>query len=106
MGRVLFTGRSVSIDGNWYAPQKYLESKNSIVDTYLYDRTSSAGDWTGYLVQKIGGCYYVIIFWQENNYPGKGFTLHTADYPCLKYAFEPSSETILKWIYKLEGGSI
>ena len=34
------------------------------------------GDWEGYIVQKRGDRRYMIPFWQENNYPRMGFTVH------------------------------
>jgi hypothetical protein len=39
------------IEGNWYAPLKYLQNLKKVVDADLYEMTSSAGDWSGYFVE-------------------------------------------------------
>lgn len=39
--------------------------------------SSSAGDWQGYIIQKLNNRKYLIIFGCENNYPHSGFTLRT-----------------------------
>jgi hypothetical protein len=42
------------------------------------ETTSSAGDWSGYIVQKINGTFYLIPFWQENRaWNGGGYTFGT-----------------------------
>lgn len=63
------------IEGNWYAPQEYLNSLPSVVYVELMDTMSSAGDWSGMLVRKSGKKYQVYSFSQENRYPNGGFNL-------------------------------
>ena len=67
---------------NWYAPAKEFAEKYKSVEHIEYvDTTSSAGDWSGFFIQRIGKYKWVsIAFSQENNYPGDGFTLKTSDY--------------------------
>ena len=78
MFKGLLTYRNYNVpENNWYAPQKFLKSFPSVVEAEYINTTSSAGDWDGYLIQKIGNRYHVIFFFQENNYPGGGFTLTT-----------------------------
>lgn len=64
---------------NWYAPSsEFHEKHTSIKKMALMDTTSSAGDWSGFFIQKTGERSAVAIpFWQENNYPLAGFTLRT-----------------------------
>jgi hypothetical protein len=73
----ILENRTYKIDGNWYAPENHLKSFSSVVKVELCDTTSSAGDWAGYLIQKIGKVSYFIPFNQVNNYPRMGFTLYT-----------------------------
>lgn len=81
----LLTSRTFNTAGlkglpdNWYTPEKYLQSFKSVKKTELYDTCSSAGDWSGYFIQKIGKVNYVILFSQENNYPRGGFTITTSN---------------------------
>ncbi len=75
----LLTDRYVHVEGTWYAPTKWLESKRSVVCVELINTTSSAGDWGGFFVQKRGKAYKAILFWQSNSYPGSGFDLTTDD---------------------------
>jgi len=56
----------------------------SVVGLEYTDTTSSAGDWGGFIVQKFGNKHYVIPFWQENNYPYRGFTVGT-NKPVISY---------------------
>ena len=64
---------------NWYAPTcEYQEKHASILRTVIMDKTSSAGDWGGFFIQKIGkNRCAAISFYQENNYPNDGFILYT-----------------------------
>ena len=80
----LLTDRTyVTKTNNWYAPTcEYQASHKSVMRIVLMDMTSSAGDWAGFLIQKLGKHSAVCIgFNQENNYPGAGFTLYTAEHP-------------------------
>lgn len=73
----LLTNRKWHIDGRWYEPQEFLQKFKSVVRAEYLDMSSSAGDWYGYFLQKLFGKYYLIIFWQTNSYPDKGFDLMT-----------------------------
>lgn len=75
----MFTNKAIDIEGNWYEPVHYLRNKASVIKAELIDTTSSAGDWSGYFIQKVGNKFYVIPFTQENNWPSTGFTLYTND---------------------------
>jgi hypothetical protein len=74
---------------NWYAPSSEFQALYpSIQGAIFMDQTSSAGDWSGFIVQKTGTKSAVAIgFFQENNYPYAGFTLYTATYPFYKGDF-------------------
>ena len=73
----------VTKTNNWYAPLNELKEKYpSIIHAEYMDTTSSAGDWAGFIIQKTGkNTARAIGFSQENNYPGYGFTLYTAEHP-------------------------
>lgn len=68
-----------TIKGNWFKPREELKNYKSVVQAEYIETTSSAGDWSGYFVQKIGNYYYYISFSQENNFPQSGFILHTGN---------------------------
>lgn len=59
----------------------FLKDKfSSIVRIDFFDTTSSAGDWSGLIVQKIGKNKHVgIIFSMENMWCGDGFRVNTDD---------------------------
>ena len=61
----------------WYSALHKLESFKSVVDADWTNTCSSAGDWDGYVVQRINGRNYLIPISQENNYPCPGYTLYT-----------------------------
>lgn len=66
------------VEGNWYAPRNKLKDYSSVVKVELYDTTSSAGDWSGFFVQKMGEKRYdVLLFNQHNNWPHSGFKVQT-----------------------------
>jgi hypothetical protein len=68
------------VEGNWYAPKKEIEQYSSVVKVLMYNTTSSAGDWQGIFIQKMGKKRYdVLLFSQENCFPnGSGFNVHTS----------------------------
>ena len=68
---------------NWYAPLAEFWGSHKSVHTAEYmDQTSSAGDWSGFIVQRTGKKkVHAIGFSQENSYPGAGFTLRTCGHP-------------------------
>lgn len=76
----------VTTTNNWFAPTKELKEKyKSVIDTEIMDMTSSAGDWSGFILQKTGkNTVHAIGFSQENNYPHDGFTLMTCEHPFYK----------------------
>jgi hypothetical protein len=68
--------KSRQIDGTWYAPEEWLSEHGSVVMSGYYNQSSSAGDWSGYFVQKFGSKYGLFLFGQENLGPNKsGFWL-------------------------------
>ena len=81
--KLLTNKNFVTKTNNWYAPIRELKEKySSIIHAQFMNTTSSAGDWSGFIIQKVGKDSAVAIaFWQENNYPNAGFTLYTADEP-------------------------
>ena len=71
---------------NWYAPLcEFWGSHKSVHSAEYMDKTSSAGDWSGFIIQQTGkNTIHAIGFSQENNYPGDGFTLQTCEHPFYK----------------------
>lgn len=69
-----FTNKSFAVQGTWYEPLNVMRNGyKSIVYGEYMDTTSSAGDWGGYIVQKLGESYYGIPFVQENLHHEIGF---------------------------------
>ena len=69
---------------NYYAPlAKFWESHKSVYAAEYMDKTSLAGDWHGFIIQRIGKNAYAIGFSQENSCPGR-FTLRTCEHPFYK----------------------
>lgn len=61
-------------------PRIIKEKYESVLRVEFMDTTSSAGDWSGLIVQKIGKTKCVaIIFSMENKYPHDGFNVNTDD---------------------------
>lgn len=82
MDKRLLTNREYVLDEgrvNWYSSEEKLQSFQSVVLTDLWDTSSSAGDWSGYFVQKLNKVYYLIPFDQSNNWPRYGFTVWTGE---------------------------
>jgi hypothetical protein len=75
--RKVNTADDDTLPRSWYAPREYFNRFPSVDHTELWNTTSSAGDWDGYIIQKLNGWYHLIPFNQENNYPYAGFTLYT-----------------------------
>lgn len=64
----------------WFGGLKLLKKDyKSIVKADFNNTTSSAGDWTGYILQKIGNTYYCIPVFQENQYPREGYKTYTGN---------------------------
>lgn len=96
MNKCLLCGREWKVTGNWYESQKMLESYKSVVEACFLDTISSAGDWSGYILQKLGGWYHVIIFWQVNNDSGDGFDVYTGQVPLATANYRPTREELVK----------
>lgn len=64
---------------NWYSVRDKLRKYKSVEKSDYYETCSSAGDWSGYFVQKIKNIRYLILFSQENNYPRYGYTGYTGN---------------------------
>ena len=85
----------VTATNNWYAPTcEFHEKHPSILRMVIVDKTSSAGDWNGFLIQKTGpNRAQCIGFEQVNNYPRDGFTLYTCEHPF--FSGNPNSPTFV-----------
>lgn len=73
------------IDGNWFAPRNFL--RDNFEDVVFCDHintTSSAGNWEGLVLQRQQDKVKVILFSQENCFPGDGFSLVTAEKPFME----------------------
>ena len=61
-------------------PRIIKERFSSVLAVEFMDTTSTAGDWSGIIVQKIGKKKCVaIIFSMENKHPHDGFNVYTDD---------------------------
>lgn len=98
MIKSLLINREYEVEGTWYAPLNHFRDMNSVVRCNHYETTSSAGDWSGYVLQKIGKFYYVILFWQENIAWTPYFRVHTDSKPFAKFGFEPKEDDIFEMI--------
>ena len=67
------------VEGGASEPLNKLKSFGSVEWAEYMDTMSSAGDWTGFFVQKIGSSLYAISFDQTNLWPHTGFQLLTGD---------------------------
>jgi hypothetical protein len=77
--RTINTADYPELPKSWYAPTQYFNRFKSIRDVNHFDTTSSAGDWSGYIEQKIGKTSYLILFDQSNNWPQAGYTVNTGE---------------------------
>lgn len=100
MNKALLCSREWNVPGNWYEPQKKLESFKSVCRVEYENQSSSAGDWDGYFVQKLGRKWYLILFSQENNYPNEGFTLRTNQEPIEVFDWCPTAENLWEVIHE------
>ncbi|KAA6302801.1 MAG: hypothetical protein EZS26_000971 [Candidatus Ordinivivax streblomastigis] len=76
----ILTSRIWHTDGSWYAPKRFIkETFSSVVYCNYIETSSSAGDWTGVIIQKLGKKLYATIFSQENSFPCcNGFDIYTS----------------------------
>lgn len=77
---------------NWFSALHKLREYPSVQIVDFYDTTSSAGDWGGYIVQKIKKTSYLILFSQENNYPSYGYTIYTDDHISASWNFDATKD--------------
>lgn len=60
--------------------ETFLKEKfSSVVRVSFVNTSSSAGDWTGLIYQRLNGRLFVIPFYIENAYPYSGFDCYTSD---------------------------
>lgn len=109
----LLTKREWHIDGSWYAPRNFLQEKfASVVFCDHINTSSSAGNWEGLILQRFGKKLYAVLFFQENCYPGEGFTLSTngspivqfpdiGDNPNYRELFDQAAEVIYDMYYQM-----
>jgi len=78
----LLTNRQWHTNGNWYAAKRIIkENFASVVFCDYMETTSSSGDWTGLVIQKLRNRLYVMIFSQENTFPcQEGYDIFTNDH--------------------------
>lgn len=81
----LLLEREFKVNGNWHSILNKLREFKSVEFANFFDTTSSAGDWGGFIVQKIKDVRYLILFYQENNFPRSGFTITTESHPLSKW---------------------
>ena len=75
--RILVLNERIRTSG---VPRIIKERFSSVLSVEFMDTTSSAGDWSGVIVQKISKEKCVaIIFSMENKYPLDGFNVYTDD---------------------------
>lgn len=91
------------VSQSWYGGREILQSFPSVKKVDFTVTCSSAGDWEGYFIQKLGNKCYVIVFSQENNWPNGGFTVYTNPSPIIEFdgdANEISEEAIISCMYE------
>lgn len=64
---------------SWYSALDYFRKFKSVYRVDFYNTCSSAGDWEGYIVQRIKNRFYMILFSQENNWPRSGYSVCTGE---------------------------
>lgn len=94
---MLLTHKRYIVSGDWYRPKVQLLGKRSVVLAEYHETSSSSGDWSGYFLQKIGQSYFLILFTQENLYPGEGFELVTGGVERI-FKSEPNKSDVEKVI--------
>lgn len=66
-------------EGTWYNCLDEIRKKPSVVYAEFIDTCSSSGEWSGVIIQRLGKTLYCHSFYQENNYPMGGFTIHIGE---------------------------
>ena len=69
-------GHTRTSDVKEFIKDKY----KSVVNVEFCETTSSAGNWSGLIIQELRGKCYAIPFSIENRYPDDGFNVYTGDY--------------------------
>jgi hypothetical protein len=90
----LITDREFFVEGTWYAPLERLRQFKSVVYATHLNTTSSAGDWDGFFIQRIGRHFHVIPFYQENACPLHGFKFYTGEVLFIEKDLELTMEEI------------
>lgn len=98
------TADNDNLRDSWYACLDLFRLFPSVVDVHLLDTTSSSGDWQGYIMQKIGNRWHIILFEQENNYPHKGFTVRTDNKPVISSSYPMNRDEIIGYIEFMQEG--
>lgn len=71
----ILINREYDVSGTWYKTLEFLNNFKSVVASDFIDTTSSSGNWSGYIIQKIKNNYYLTLFSQENT--NSGFRIYT-----------------------------
>lgn len=96
----LLINRTFTIQGRGlYVKSEILNKYQSIISVIYIDTTSSAGDWTGLLIQKLYGKYYAIPFSQNNNYPHESFDICTFKTYCEVDYTQIKDENFLNFLW-------
>lgn len=98
MGNIL-QNRTFKTNG-WMDAKDKFNKYPSVEMADYFDTSSSAGDWNGYVVQRINRYYYIIPFSQSNNYPYYGYTIQTAK-PIVRLDHKPTAEMVWEYIEEL-----
>ena len=75
----ILKGTHKTTEGTWYNCLDEIRKKPSVVYAEFIDTCSSSGEWSGVIIQRLGKMLYCHSFYQENNYPMGGFTIHIGE---------------------------
>lgn len=64
---------------NWYGGRDTCLSFEDVIFADYAEKSSSAGDWSGFAMVKRYNKFYIIPFQQENCYPYNGYRLHVGE---------------------------
>ena len=80
----ILTSRRWHVDGTWFAPRKFItDNFPSVVYCDYMEMSSSAGNWSGLIIQRLNRQLHAVVFSQENSYPQSGFDVETQSYPII-----------------------
>lgn len=78
----ILASRRWHIDGKWFAPREFIKKNfSSVVYCDYMEMSSSAGDWSGLIIQRLNGRLHAVVFYQKNSYPRRGFDVETQSPP-------------------------